>query len=135
RHDYSGRTDCKFITNMDRVLQQPIECEVFPKDAHWQLAVRQLPFPVVVVNDWIAVNRLEFSTVDTEVGLTVSVQIKLTQCDTSLHRLLKDARSHTLPMPDHFARKPGIYRQQLHLPLFLMHHFQTPAPASFLQYH
>jgi hypothetical protein len=39
----------------------------------------QLPFPVVIVGEWITARGFIFSTVDTDIRLTVTVQIKLAQ--------------------------------------------------------
>jgi hypothetical protein len=67
------------------------------------------------VHDWIAVDGLIFSAVNPEICLTVAIQIKLAQRDTTVDGLLEDSRSHASPVPRHVAGKPSVHRQQVHL--------------------
>src|SRR5262245_46641905 len=62
----------------------------------------------------IAIDRLVFSAVDGEVGLTVAVQVKRAQDDAPLDRLLENAGADVHPMPGDFARKSDVERHQLH---------------------
>ena len=79
-----------------------IECKVFPKDACWQLSGWQLSFPVIVVYEWIAINGFVFSAVNTEICLTVAIQIELSQSDAAVDRFLEDSCNHASPVPPHF---------------------------------
>src|SRR3954453_15752592 len=104
---------------MHRLFQHALDCEVFPKSADWQFSGWQLPSPVVVVCEWVAVNGLIFSAVNTEIRLTVAIQIELSQSDAAVDRFLEDSSNHASPAPGHFAGKPNIHRDYLHMTLVL----------------
>src|SRR6266700_4100262 len=91
---------------MHRLFRHALDREVFPKYAHWQFSGWQLPFPVVVVCEWVAVNGLIFSAVNTQIRLTVASQIELAQNDAAVDRFLEDSRNHASPAPGHFSGNP-----------------------------
>ena len=70
--------------------------------------------------EWVAVDGLIFSAVNSEIRLTVAIQIKLAQSDATMERFLEDSRSHASPVPRHFAGKSSIHRYYLHLALVLI---------------
>src|SRR5215472_11641928 len=115
---------------MDGFFQQAIQCEVLPKDAHWQLAAWQLRLPVVIMDDWIAVHCLMFSTMNAEICLAVTVQIKLAQRDPPVCRSLEDSGGDARFVPRHFPGKTDVNRQQFHqFFVFICH--TLPAISSF----
>jgi hypothetical protein len=61
------------------------------------------------VYEWVAVDSLVFSTVDAEVGLPISVQIKLAQSDAATDRLLEDGGADISSVPRYFTGKAGIH--------------------------
>ena len=48
------------------------------------------------------------AAVDAEVGLTVAIQIELSQADAAFDRLLVDRRGHKSPVPGYFAGDSGV---------------------------
>ena len=83
--------------------------KVFAENRDRQIPSRQLCPPVVVVRERVTVNRLVRSTVGSEIGLTVAIQVELAQSDAARNRFLEDPRSHVYAVPNHFARKSSIH--------------------------
>src|SRR5216684_6765274 len=104
---------------MDGVFQQAIRGEVFSKHAYRQLPAGQLILPVVVVRDRVAVNGLIFSAMDAEIRLTVAVQIKASQGDSALDRLLEDPSRYRSPVPHHRSWQSSIHGHYFHIPIIL----------------
>src|SRR5258707_1391774 len=115
RHHHFRGTDREPVAKMDGVFQQTIRSEVLPKHTHRQVPARQLFFPIPVMRNRVAVNRLEFSPMDAKVRLTVAVQIKLAQSNAALNRFLIDPSRHRPPAPNHLPRQPHVNRRHFHI--------------------
>src|SRR4029077_8108187 len=102
----------------------------------------QLSFPILVVLDGVAVNRLVFPAVYAKVRLPVTVQVELAQSDSPLDRFLEDPRSHASPVPHHFSRQSDVHGHYSHIPIIFsacglvssltMHQRPQSPPRAFL---
>ena len=64
--------------------------------------------------EWVAIDGLILTAVNTKIRLTVAVQIKLAQRNAVVDRFLEDSCSHRISVPRHLPGKPGVQRNQLH---------------------
>lgn len=83
--------------------------EIFSEDPERQIATGQFLFPVGVVLNQIAVERLVLAAVHRQVRLFVAIQVECSQRHTSAHRLLEDRCRDRLPMPVDLPRQSAVY--------------------------
>ena len=119
RHHHLGRTHPEAVTNMDRVIQQPLNGDIFPEHCPGKLHVGKLLPPEMVVLGWIGVDCFIRAAVNGQIGLAVTVKVEPPYSDPSLNRLLEYSGRNRFPPPDHLAGEPDIDRDDAHRVLWL----------------
>src|ERR1700751_6318849 len=100
---------------MHGVFQRNIRGKILSEYTQRQLPIRQFALPIFVGSDWITVDRLMLASMDSQISLSIAVQVQLAEPDAPAHRLLVDPGGYHSAAPDHFSRQARVKRCQLHL--------------------
>jgi len=96
------------ITNADLVIGKPFNSEILSKLAETKIIALEDALPVPVRILLVDKYGTLLSTVTSEIGLRIAIDIQLAHHPSSLHRKLPDRRSHSLAVPSDVAWKTDI---------------------------
>src|ERR1700741_4727701 len=99
---------------MHGILEQAFGGEVLSENGKRKVAAGKLHLPEGIVFDGIAVHRFIFAAVNSEVGLTVAIEIQLAESDAARDRLLEDAGGDHSVVPGDFPREADVEGDELH---------------------
>jgi hypothetical protein len=75
---------------MDGLLAQALSCEILAEHTHRECVTCQVPFPVLVVLNWVAIDSFVLASMHGKIRLPVAIQIECSQGNAALDMLFID---------------------------------------------